>query len=83
MVLNLPKNPKLDDLLAIIEELDEAVTTLEAYVEHNTGRLAAIEELQHFAAEHQAGANQRQAEIDQLKAEINRQAWLARTGRKR
>lgn len=62
---------------------DQRLTTLETYAAQIIQeRTARIEQLEHTIAEHQAGAIQRQQELDQIKAQVERQAWRQRTGRK-
>jgi hypothetical protein len=83
-LLGLPKTPS-------IRNLADALELLAATVERNSERLDAIElaqgsriaSLEHDIAEHQAGAVQRQQEVDALKAEIGRTQWRARFGRRR
>lgn len=83
----LPKVPKVSDLVAALDQLDQRVIALEAYVVRNDNRITALENRQtadnHELADHQAGAERRQAEVDQIKAELERAQWYARTGRKR
>lgn len=80
-----PKIIKLGDVADQVDALDQRITALEAYVGRNDARITALETRQHADAEglaaHQAGATQRQNEIDQLRGQLERQAWAARTGR--
>lgn len=78
-MLNLPKNPKADDLVPILTDLEARIVALEAYVVRNDNRITALEGRQsadaHNLAEHQAGAVERQAEINDLR-------WAITHGRK-
>lgn len=96
-LLSLPKNPKVDDLIPLLSELDKRIVSLEAYVVRNDQRITALEakydgvvlsrgtqiaELQQTVADHQAGAVKRQSEVDQLRAETGRMRWSLKTGRR-
>lgn len=78
-----PKNIKLADVVDALDDLAEQVAA-------NTRRLdaaladrdATITQLQEDLEEHRAGAAERQAEIDRLRADLHRQAFAQRTGRK-
>lgn len=78
-MLSLPKNPKIDDLVGVLINLEERIVALEAYVVRNDNRITALEGRQaadaHNLAEHQAGAVERQAEINDLR-------WAVTHGRK-
>lgn len=74
MTISLPKQPKIVDLAAAIVEL-------EAMVNHNAARIAALETnrvdpLETFAAEHRAGAVHRQEELKAVRAQMLRDRWL-------
>lgn len=92
-----PKNPKVEDLLPVFDQLDRRVATLEAYVGRNDERITQLETyaaqviaergrqidaLEQTVAEHQEGAVKRQQEVDQLRAETGRVRWSLRTGRR-
>ena len=81
MVLGLPKVPKLDDVVAAVIKLDERVAVLEAYVSRNDARITVLESerigpLEHDIAEHQAGAVQRERELDAVRETAARDRWL-------
>ena len=93
MVLNLPKNPKIDDLVGVISSQDERLTELEAYVTRNDERITRLEtyaaqviaergrqidELQVAIAHHQEGAVRRQQEVNQIQADSRRMRWAMR-----
>jgi chromosome segregation ATPase len=80
-----------------ITQLDGRITQLEAYVTRNDTRItnleqawaaiaaertARIEELERQVAAHEAGAIERQREVDQIKRDTGRLRWAARTGRR-
>lgn len=70
-LINLPKNPKAEDLVPVLTALDVRITALEAYVIRNDQRITALEKNQAKdaagLAAHQSGATERQAEINQLR----------------
>lgn len=76
---DLSKNPKIDDLVTVLETLDERVSALEAHVVRNDARITTFEDRQaadaESLAEHQVGAAERQAEINELR-------WAMGHGRK-
>lgn len=74
----LPKNPKIDDLVALLGALDTRVTGLDMYVLRNDERIKVLEE---FMASHQAGATARQREVNRLTAENQRLRWALAHGR--
>jgi len=79
-----PKVPKLSDAIAAIDDLDARVATNTDRLDNLvTAQAARITQLEHELAEHQAGAVKRQAEVDQLKADLARQQWQAQFGRRR
>lgn len=78
-----PKNIKLADVIDALDDLNDRVNhNYQLITEVIAERDTHIAELQHDLDTHKAGAVERQAEIDRLKAQIDRQAWYARTGRK-
>lgn len=93
----LPKNPKVDDLIPLLAALDTRITALEAYVARNDSRITALEKrydqvvaergeriatLESEMAHHQAGAAERQREVDQLRAGAGRLRWAMTHGRR-
>lgn len=83
MTIFWPKIIKLDDVVDALDQLAEQVATNKQNItEIIAARDATITHLQHDLEEHKLGAVERQAEIDRLKAQVDRQAWYARTGRK-
>lgn len=68
----LPKNPKISDLVTVLEAVE--------------GRLVDLEErfgeLDHFAEQHAAGATTRQREVAMVRAETRKLRAAMRTGRK-
>lgn len=81
MALPLPKNPKVADLAAAIVVLDARVGDLEGYVQRNNTRITALEEarihpLEEFAAEHSAGAERRNRELEVVRHTVDRDRWL-------
>lgn len=74
----LPDWPKVIKLSDVVDAVDQLVERLDAAIAE---RDAAISRLQHDLDEHKTGAAQRQAELDNLEAQVQRQAWAARTGR--
>lgn len=87
---DLPKNPKIDDLVAVIGELSAAVarndtriTELETSATQAIAeRTVRITELEHAIADHQAGAVKRQQELDRISADAQRLRWAIRAGRR-
>jgi len=85
-----PKIIKVEDVVTATDSLAAGLEALSARVAENRALIDTIvaaqqhqiDELEHFAAEHQAGAAERQRELDQLKAETERTRWSLRTGRK-
>lgn len=78
-----PKVIKLTDVIDALDDLAEQVAANTTRIDTTIAeRDATIAHLQHDLEEHKAGAVERQAEIDQLRAEVSRQAWAARTGRR-
>ena len=74
-----PKVPKLSDVTAALDELDARVTANRSLIDGIIADQAArIDELEHFADEHRAGADERTRIIDQLRAEAERLAWKVR-----
>lgn len=97
MTIQWPKAITPNVLADAIEDVNDLAQTNAAAIARNDARIAAletyaariieertarIEQLEHVIAEHQAGAVHRQAELDQLRAQVERQAWRQRTGRK-
>jgi len=84
--MTLPPWPKIIKLDDVIDALEQLATQVDRNYGLITGALAdrdaTIAHLQHDLDEHKQGAAGRQAEIDALKAELERQAWYARTGRR-
>lgn len=93
MILELPKNPKIDDLVTVIGKIDERISALEAYVTRNDARITRLEtyaaqviaergrqidELQVAIHEHQEGAIRRQQEVNHIAAESRRMRWAIR-----
>lgn len=70
MVLELPKNPKLDDVVGALAELDQQVA-------HNDARISELEGAQ------RAGELEGQRQIEQLKSQLERERWAARYRRAR
>jgi len=78
-----PKVIKLGDVVTALEDLEERVTENRAIIDNIVAAQAKrISELEHFAEAHAAGATERQAEIDQVRAQLDRQAWYQRVGRR-
>lgn len=79
----LPKNPKIEDLVAAIGALDARITELETTATQAIAeRTARIAELEHAIADHQAGAVKRQQELDRISADAERLRWAIRVGRR-
>ena len=84
--LNLPKNPKIEDLIGLLTNLDERVTALEQYVGHNDQRITQLETTwAQVAAERtariqtlEAASTERQTEINLIRQELNRSRWQQR-----
>lgn len=66
------------DLELIVAQLGDRAYALEAYVERNNARITLIEA---FMADHQAGAERRQREVNQALQAAQRARWQQRTGR--
>lgn len=83
MTILWPKNIKLSDVVDALDDLAEQVANNSARLDVLLAqRDATIAHLQDELDEHMAGAITRQAEVDKLQAQVNRQGWYARTGRK-
>lgn len=77
-----PKNIKLADVVDALDDLADQVAVNTARLDATIAeRDATIAQLQHDLDEHRAGATERQAEIDRLRADLHRQAFAQRTGR--
>lgn len=79
MTITWPKNPKIDDIVAIINTFDVRVTMLEEAANSDRHRLDVLDR---FMASHSAGAVGRQQEVDQLRAENQRLRWAMTNSRK-
>lgn len=83
MTILWPKVIKLSDVVDALDDLSDRVShNYELITQVIAERDTTITHLQHDLDEHKLGAVERQAEIDRLKAQVDRQAWYARTGRK-
>jgi multidrug resistance efflux pump len=79
----LPKNPKISDLVTLLGELDNRITELETLsAEIVRERTARIEQLEHAIEQHQAGATERQRELDRVKSDTRRLRWTMSHGRR-
>jgi hypothetical protein len=87
MSLTWPKVPKLSDAIEAINALDARLAAIEPYPQRNEARITALEHqaagTEHGLEEHQAGAAERQREIDALKAQFERERWHAKFRRPR
>jgi chromosome segregation ATPase len=87
LMISWPKVPKLTDVMAAIDTLAYDLETLKATAASNKARLDTIDtkatSAQHDIETHQAGAQERQREIDQLRATIQRDRWQTRFRRGR
>lgn len=78
-----PKTIKLADVVDALEELAEQVAFNNERINTILGeRDTTIAQLQHDLDQHRSGAVERQAEIDRLRADVRRQAFAQRTGRR-
>jgi hypothetical protein len=83
MTIEWPKHPiKLQDVVDAIDSLGDQVAAISARLDGIVATQTRINELEHFAEEHRAGAADRQAEIDRLAAEAKRLRWALNTGRR-
>lgn len=81
MVLSLPTNPKLTDVVTALAVVDQRLAVLEEYVGRNDLRITTLEQgriehLEEFAAEHQAGADAREQELESVRQQLGRDRWL-------
>lgn len=82
----LPKNPKVTDLIPMLEQLDARAAALETRLGKTeataTGNKERLDALDDFRASHSAGAVRRQQEISHVHAENQRLRWAIAHGRK-
>lgn len=78
--INWAKIIKLSDVVDAIDDQDERIAALEEYVLRNTARIDTLEAERIHELER--ATTERQTEIDQLRAELERQRWHHRTGRR-
>lgn len=87
LVIELPKNPKIADLVTALQALDTRLTVIEPYPTRNDARITALEDMahhtQHGLIEHQAGAIERLQEIERLRAQLERDRWRTKFRRGR
>lgn len=72
-MLELPKIPKITDLVDAVGVLDGRVSALELIAASNKARLDALGD----------GVSDRQREIDRLRSEVERERWHSRFRRGR
>ena len=72
-MLELPKIPKIADLVPVLVVLDERVSELEHIAASNKARLDALG----------SGVSDRQQEIGRLRSEVERERWHAKFRRGR
>lgn len=75
MPITWPKNPKIDDVVAVVNALEIRVMALEAYVVRNDTRITALE------ATYSQIAAERGARIAQLESDNRRISWAVSNGR--
>lgn len=78
-MIQLPKVPKIADLVTAITDLDARLAAIEPYPVANDARITALEDkaqhTEHGLIEHQAGAIERLQEIEQIRAQLERDRW--------
>lgn len=87
LVIQLPKVPKIADLVQAVQELDTRLAAIEGYPQRNDARITALEDktqqTEHGLIEHQAGAIERLQEIERIRAQLERDRWTNRFRRGR
>ncbi len=72
-MLELPKNPKVVDLVEVVVSLDGRISELEGIAASNRARLDALD----------AGVDSRRREVEGIRARLDRERFVGKLGRRR